>query len=182
MSQDFTATTRRAIQDRFGRCALCCALPPVLHHCHILEKAEKSGDEQSVFGGNWGLIPKDYNGAGSLNGMSLCPTCHLSYMTGNGSSAPICFVPCAEILQYLIETAEFGGPDIDQVRVVSLYNQYQLLTPEHDRYSRNYAQTRREPKPLRKQNLLWIASNYIFSRSRVINITLRLNTFHPPAN
>ncbi|KAJ7456472.1 hypothetical protein FB451DRAFT_1511140 [Mycena latifolia] len=98
-STSFTDDAKAAINVEFNqRCVLCLTQSFLLHTAYILRSELQV--EASV---QLGLLRKSPSRREAANAILLCPTCHLSYMTGAEPRVPplACFVPCLEILEYI---------------------------------------------------------------------------------
>jgi len=101
----------------FSPAVLClCSPSNNLHACRILDKADKRGAflvEQAIY---YHLILSTFKRRNAENGLRLCPTCHLSWITSIGILPALAFVLCAEISRYILrKLREDRDTTVDQI-------------------------------------------------------------------
>ncbi|KAE9382973.1 hypothetical protein BT96DRAFT_1027441 [Gymnopus androsaceus JB14] len=115
-TSNFGKSAIKELESTFNRCALCLTgANGMLHNCPILDHGERGGVllEEAI---DDHLVSSNFSRKHAENGIRLCPTCHLSWMTSIGILPALAFVPCAEISRYILrKLREDRDTTVDQI-------------------------------------------------------------------
>ncbi|KAJ7704426.1 hypothetical protein B0H17DRAFT_11134 [Mycena rosella] len=90
-------STKTLVRGTFnGRCVLCMGKAPTQNIAYILNSSP-----HIKIGLDLKLLRAAPERKGTANGLPLCSTCHLAYMTSTSTVSPVAFIPCVQILGYL---------------------------------------------------------------------------------
>ncbi|KAE9402871.1 hypothetical protein BT96DRAFT_514796 [Gymnopus androsaceus JB14] len=102
-TSNFGKSAIKELESTFNRCALCLTWPNGMLHNHpILDHAGRGTIllEEAI---RYHLVSSTFSRKHAENGIRLCPTCHLSWMTSMEGMLPaLAFIPCVEISRYIL--------------------------------------------------------------------------------